>query len=166
MKKVLLSVLVIGAFVFYSLHERFGFFSDDDAELVSVVGKQTSYPVSQATAAPTITTTEVSTTPSPVVKTTAALFKDGTYTGPSSDAYYGNVQVKVVVSGGRITDVVFLDYPQDRRTSILINQQAIPLLKEEAITAQSANVDTISGASQTTRGFRASLSGALAQAKI
>lgn len=165
MKKVLLSALVIGGFVFYSLHERFGFFSDDDAELVSAVGKQTSSPVSLATPVTTTVSTPSSATPSPVVKATA-LFKDGTYTGPSSDAYYGNVQVKVVVSGGKITDVVFLDYPQDRRTSIMINEQAMPLLKEEAITAQSANVNTISGASQTSRGFRASLSGALTQAKI
>lgn len=91
-------------------------------------------------------------------------YKDGTYTGDVVDAFYGNVQVKAIVVGGKLTDVQFLDYPQDRHTSVEINTQAMPQLKSEAITAQSANVDIVSGATQTSRGFIQSLQSALQKA--
>lgn len=93
------------------------------------------------------------------------LYRNGQYVGDIVDAYYGNVQVKTVVSGGKITDVQFLDYPHDRNNSIRINTYAIPLLTSETISAQSANVDTISGASFTSGAFRESLASALAQAQ-
>lgn len=96
---------------------------------------------------------------------TAGQFKDGTYTGSVADAYFGNLQVQAVVSGGKLTDVVFLQYPKDRHTSDEINQQAMPQLKQEAITAQSANVNIISGATQTSTAFQQSLGSALSQAK-
>ncbi|MGE5393039.1 MAG: FMN-binding protein [Candidatus Saccharibacteria bacterium] len=91
-------------------------------------------------------------------------YKDGQYVGSSVDAYYGNVQVRVTVQNGKIADVQFLDYPQDRRTSQMINSQAMPYLKEEAIQAQSANVDIVSGATDTSEAFQQSLSSALSQA--
>lgn len=165
MKKLILSGIVIAGFVFYSLHERFGFFEDDDAKLITAVSVPTNSPIPVVpSATPPAIVNAVNPTATPV-PTAKGLYKDGTYTGVSSDAYYGNVQVKVTITGGKIVDVVFLDYPQDRRTSQMINQQAMPLLKQEAISAQTAIVNTISGASQTSRGFRASLSSALVQAK-
>lgn len=93
------------------------------------------------------------------------MYKNGTFTGVSADAYYGNVQVEAVVQSGKISDVVFLDYPQDRSTSIRINTYAMPLLTSEAIQAQNANVDVVSGATATSGAFVQSLSSALAQAK-
>ena len=80
------------------------------------------------------------TTPTPVPTPTpnAGKYKNGTYTGSTEDAYYGNIQVQAVISGGKITDVIFLQYPNDNGTSISINSQAMPLLKQEAIAAQSA----------------------------
>ena len=92
-------------------------------------------------------------------------YKDGSYTGAVADAFYGYVQVKVTISGGKITDVVFLQHPNDRGTSIYINNQAMPYLKQEAIQAQSAQVAGVSGASETSRAFRQSLSDALRQAE-
>lgn len=103
-------------------------------------------------------------TPVPVVKPKGQ-YTDGTYTGISADAYYGNIQVQVTISGGKITDVVFLDYPQDRGTSRQINGQAMPYLKQEAIAAQSANVNIVSGATDSSLAFRQSLLSALSQAK-
>ncbi|MDD2807137.1 MAG: FMN-binding protein [Patescibacteria group bacterium] len=91
-------------------------------------------------------------------------FKDGSYVGPAADAYYGYIQVKAIVSGGKLTDVQFLQYPNDRSTSQSINQQATPYLRSEAIAAQSANVNIISGATDTSMAFRESLASALAQA--
>lgn len=103
--------------------------------------------------------------PVPTIVASIGRYKDGVYTGSVADAFYGNVQVQVTVSGGKITDVVFLQYPNDRSTSVEINQQAMPYLKQEAIQVQNSQVDTVSGASQTSRAFRESLASALSQAK-
>lgn len=90
-----------------------------------------------------------------------ALYKDGTYTGSEADAYYGLVQVQAVIQNGKITDVTFLEYPDHRRTSVSINKQAMPWLQQEAIQAQSAQVDLISGATLTSEAFVQSLQAAL-----
>lgn len=92
-------------------------------------------------------------------------YHNGAYTGSVADAYYGNIQVRAIISGGRITDVTFLQYPNDRSTSIEINTQAMPYLKIEAIQAQSANVDIVSGATDSSYAFRESLGSALHKAK-
>lgn len=95
---------------------------------------------------------------------TVITYKDGTYTGTVADAYYGNLQVKAIISGGKLTDVQFVEYPNDNNTTLKINQQAMPLLRSEAIQKQSAKVDIISSASQTSNAFKESLSSALQQA--
>lgn len=92
-------------------------------------------------------------------------YKDGSYTGSPADAYYGTVQVKAVIRNGKIVDVVFLDRPHTHENSIFINGQAMPLLTQEAIQAQSAQVDGVSGASFTSAAFKESLASALALAK-
>ncbi len=92
-------------------------------------------------------------------------YKNGSYTGSVQDAFYGNIQVQAVISGGKITDVIFLQFPNDNRTSQYINSQADPMLKQEAIQVQSAQVDIISGASASSQAFQASLADALSQAK-
>ncbi len=116
-------------------------------------------PASKPSPAPTPTPA-----PKPVPKNTNQ-YKDGVFTGSGADAYYGTIQVEAVIQNGKITDVVFLEYPQDRSTSIMINRQAMVYLKSEAIQAQSANVDIVSGATDSSIAFRESLTSALAQAK-
>lgn len=91
-------------------------------------------------------------------------YKNGTYTGSVADAYYGYVQVQAIISGGKIVDVKFLQYPNDNSTSISINSQAMPYLTQEAIQAQSARVNTVTGASATSDAFVQSLQNALKQA--
>lgn len=91
-------------------------------------------------------------------------FVDGTYTGPVADAYYGLIQIQASIQGGRLTALKVLKYPSDRRTSVSINRQALPMLRDEAISAQSAHVDIISGATLTSRAFIQSLGGALKKA--
>ncbi len=91
-------------------------------------------------------------------------YKNGTYQGPAVDAYYGLVQVQVTIQNGSIQNVQFLQYPSDRRTSQEINAQAMPWLQQEAIQAQSANVQIISGATLTSEGFQMSLQSALQSA--
>ncbi len=101
-------------------------------------------------------------TPQPPI---ASSYKDGTYTGPSVNAFWGEVQVQVIISSGRIKSVRFLSYPSDRRTSVTINSFAVPYLQSEAIQAQSANVDVISGATLTSEAFMISLQSALDNAR-
>jgi uncharacterized protein with FMN-binding domain len=91
-------------------------------------------------------------------------YKDGNYTGSVADAYYGSVQVEVTISGGKITAVKFLQYPDTHATSVAINQQAMPYLQQEAIQAQSGNVQLISGATFTSQAFIQSMNSALSQA--
>jgi uncharacterized protein with FMN-binding domain len=92
-------------------------------------------------------------------------YKDGVYTGSPADAYYGTVQIQATIQDGRLAAVDFLQYPNDRRTSQYINSQAMPILKREALQAQSADVSGVSGASDTSPAFIESLGDALAQAK-
>jgi uncharacterized protein with FMN-binding domain len=96
---------------------------------------------------------------------TTGKFKDGTYTGPQIDAQYGLVQVQAVIHNGKIADVQVLQYPSDRRTSVRINNVALPWLKQEVIQAQTANVDLITGATLTSEAYEMSLNSALDQAK-
>ena len=92
-------------------------------------------------------------------------YADGTYTGGAADAYYGTVQVEAVIQGGKLADVKFLQYPNTHSTSVFINEQAMPYLTQEAVAAQSANVNIISGATFTSQAFQQSLASALSQAK-
>src|SRR5438105_2242359 len=112
---------------------------------------------------PVVVTTPEGTTSQPTETTnpsaSAALYKDGSYTGPATDAFYGTVQVKAVVKSGRLADVQFLQYPNDRAHSLEVSNQSMPILTQEAITAQSAEVDTVSGATQTSDAFKTSLTG-------
>ncbi len=102
----------------------------------------------------------------PPVRIAASLgqFRDGSYTGPPADAYYGIVQVRAQVQGGRLVSVDVLQYPSDRRTSRYINDQALPMLESEVVRAQSARVDTVSGATLTSEAYLRSVSAALRQA--
>ena len=90
--------------------------------------------------------------------------RDGTFTGPSVNVNYGNVQVMITVSNGKITDAVAVKAPKgknDRYTNM-----AVPILKQQTLQAQSANIQGASGASYTSYGWFKSLQGALAQAGL
>ena len=89
---------------------------------------------------------------------------NGTFTGPSINVNYGNVQVKITVVNGRITDAVAVKAPtgkNDRYTNM-----AVPTLKAQTLKAQSADIQGVSGASYTSYGWYTSLQGALAQAGL
>ena len=103
--------------------------------------------------------------PTLILRKTSGAYLDGSYLGKSIDAYYGMVQVRVAIQNEKIANVQFLQYPSDRSTSRYINSQAMPLLISEAIQAQSAQVDGVSGATFTSQAFAESLASALTQAK-
>jgi len=77
---------------------------------------------------------------------------------------YGNVQVAVLLNGTQIVDVKALQMPFDRSRSQEISSQAAPLLHDEVIQAQSAQIDTIGGATYTSDGYAQSLQSALDKA--
>ena len=88
----------------------------------------------------------------------------GTFTGPSVNVNYGNVQVKITVVNGRITDADVVVAPSGRNDRW--TNMAVPILKEQTLKAQSAEIQGASGASYTSYGWYTSLQGALAQAGL
>jgi uncharacterized protein with FMN-binding domain len=79
---------------------------------------------------------------------------------------YGNVQLKVTVAGGKITSIEALQLPSQDPKSVQISSYAAPLLRQSALTKQSANVDGVSGATYTSEGYRTALQSALDQAGL
>jgi len=116
----------------------------------------TSTPTKTATPAPAPTKTA---TPTPTVKSVS-----GTFTGPVVNVNYGNVQVEITVSNGKITDARALQAPSGRNDRY--TNYALPLLKQQTLAAQSTNIQGASGASYTTYGWRKSLQGAMAKAGL
>jgi uncharacterized protein with FMN-binding domain len=96
--------------------------------------------------------------------TTSATAASGTYTGSAIQTRYGIVQVQVTVSSGKITNVQMLQYPSSDPHSSQISQYALPTLIQEALQAQSAQVNAVSGATYTSQGFVQSLQSAILQA--
>jgi uncharacterized protein with FMN-binding domain len=77
---------------------------------------------------------------------------------------YGTIQVRIVTAGGRIRSVSFAQLAGDEELSDLINAQAGPLLLQRTLIAQSAQIDTVSGATYTSDAYRQSLQSALDKA--
>lgn len=101
---------------------------------------------------------------SPTATPTSSGLTDGTYTGAAADTRYGPVQVQITVSGGRITDVQAVDYPDSNGRDQQINERAIPQLVSETLASQSAGIDFVSGATYTSDGYQRSLQSALDEA--
>lgn len=88
------------------------------------------------------------------------------YTGAAEQTRYGIVQVKITVSGKKITNVGFVQLTAFDGRSQQINSEAAPILLQETLKAQSANINSVSGASYTSQGYVQSLQGALDKAGI
>ncbi len=160
MRKIIVSSVVVIAFIFYSVHQR----TEDEGAMPIVAPKDTTVQVSPTPPQTLFIPDTPQAAPSNIPQPTSG-YKDGTYKGDPADAFYGNIRVQATIANGRITDIQFLQYPNDRRTSIEINQQADPMLAQEAIRVQSAHVDIISGATDSSQAFIQSLQSALNQAK-
>jgi uncharacterized protein with FMN-binding domain len=86
--------------------------------------------------------------------------------GPMVQTQYGGVQVAVTYVGHRILDVKALHLTDSSDTSVSISSQAAPMLRQEALSAQSARIDMISGASYTSAAYVQSLQAALDAAHV
>ncbi len=149
-KTIVISLLVIGVFGAYIVYNKF-------------FAAQTPLPVTNTTDNGQDQGQNQNPSPSPSPQPSTGL-KDGSYTGQAVDAFYGTVQVKAVIANGRITNVTFLQYPNSAGHTVELSNQVMPVLTAEAISAQSANVDVVSGATQTSQAFMKSLQSALAKA--
>ncbi len=99
-------------------------------------------------------------TPAP---TTAATKGNGTFTGSAVENPFGEVQVQITLTGGKITAVTALQMPSHGRSGF-ISQDVAPILQGEALAAQNAKIDTVSGATYTSDAYAQSLQSALDQA--
>ena len=90
----------------------------------------------------------------------------GTYPGSVVQTRFGSVQVQITVQAGRITDVTALQLTDAERKSVQISNQAAPLLRDEVLQSQSADVQTISGATVTSDAYLSSLQAALDAANL
>lgn len=116
-----------------------------------------STPGSSGTGASTSSTTGSSST-----STLGASAKaGGTYAGTAVETRFGTVQVQVTIKAGVITDVTALHLTDQEQRSVQISARAAPLLRSEVLSAQSANVQTIGGATYTSEAYLTSLQAAL-----
>jgi uncharacterized protein with FMN-binding domain len=158
-KKLVASAAIVGAFIFYSLLHG-------HASPAASAPQSSTDTSAGATSNSSTSSSSSGTTPAAgTTSTPSGRYKDGSYTGSVADAQWGYVQVKAIIKNGKITDVQWLQYPSDRSRSQYINGIADPELTSEAIQAQSAQVDAITGATDSSVAFMQSLSDALSQAQ-
>ncbi|WP_208710568.1 FMN-binding protein [Sinomonas sp. R1AF57] len=99
--------------------------------------------------------------------TTGAQAKaQATYAGKVVSTRFGTVQVQITVQNGKITDVTALKLTDAERKSQMISSQAAPILRSEVLRAQSADVQTVSGATVTSDAYLTSLQAALDAAHL
>ncbi len=142
------------------------------AAVVASTATSTSQPAASGTASTATTTTATTTTPSTASSATpsatatpvATGAADGTYTGSSVNTRFGSVQVSVTVANGAITDVTALHLTDADGRSVQISNRAAPMLRDEVIASQSANVSTVGGATYTSDAYLTSVQSALDQA--
>jgi uncharacterized protein with FMN-binding domain len=89
---------------------------------------------------------------------------NGTFTGPVVDVSYGNVQVQITVTNGKITDAKALIAPTGKNDKY--TKMSLPTLRQQTLAAQSTSIQGVSGASYTTYGWRKSLQGAMVKAGL
>jgi uncharacterized protein with FMN-binding domain len=132
--------------------------------LAALTSSTTSTTVAGASPPPTDTPATRATSPKRTATTTtpapsATRHVDGSVVGTQ----YGDVEVAVTVANGRITDVQAVELPFDHSRSAEISDQVAPMLRDEALQAQSAQIDLISGATYTSDAYVQSLQSALDQ---
>ena len=112
------------------------------------------------TAAPQPALAQVHGTPNPSTSAAPNAKGTGTFLGAVVDDPYGQVQVKITLAAGKITDVTAVQLPSGGRSGF-ISQTVAPILRGEAISTQGASIDTVSGATYTSQAYAQSLQSAL-----
>jgi uncharacterized protein with FMN-binding domain len=131
--------------------------------LVLLLGFKT-HPAGQAAGGVTDTSTGTTTGPSPSAASSAGSSGTRTVQGSTIDTQWGPVQLQVTLTDGKITKVTALQLPDGNQRDREINDFAVPQLTQEALSAQSARIDAVSGATYTSDGYIRSLQSALDKA--
>jgi len=97
---------------------------------------------------------------------TGSTSSTGTVTGPAVNTRWGPVRVQITTSGGKITAVDVVEYPNNNPRDQEINSYAIPQLVQETLDAQGSDIDMVSGATVTSDGYLQSLQAALDEAGL
>ena len=136
-------------------------------------GAATSIVAPQTDAAAAATGTSAGSDTSPTAGSAASSAATGTPTptattvdGSVVSTRYGNVQVQITVTGGKVTAAKVLQVPWSDRKDQQINSRAVPILNSEAVAAQSAEIDMVSGATYTSDAYIQSLQAALDAAHV
>lgn len=164
MKKIIASVLGVLAIV-AGLFNGYLLFFKGEEEQSSTAVKQSATQMTSATTTLDTSQAAVSQSDSSSQTDATGQFKDGTYTGVVTSTNRGDYQVQVTISEGKVSDITVLEYPMDNPESQSINDRALPQYTAEALSAQSATVNQISGATEAFKGFTGSLQDALNQAQ-
>jgi uncharacterized protein with FMN-binding domain len=151
-KKVVLSLSVIVLFLLFALQKH------PQSLVFEGVDSQTGL---RFTPVPSTRTSSSSASASESRPAADVTYRDGTYSGGEFDAVWGFVNVQVTITAGKISDVQVLESPNHRSLSRSINRDAVPVLIKEAIQSQRADVDVVTGATDTSEAFIHSLQWAL-----
>ena len=95
----------------------------------------------------------------------AAAARAQTFKGPTEETRHGPIQVSIVVKSKKITNVKATIAPRDDGRSPFLQERAIPILRQETLTAQSADIDEVTGATETSDAYMQSLQGAIKKAR-
>ena len=128
------------------------------------VATKSAKPVATKKATSRATAAATSTASAPATSAPVAAAKSGTFTGPAVFVNYGTVQVQITVVNGKVTDAFAVQAPKGKNDRY--TRMAVPILKQQTLAAQSANIVGASGASYTSFGWHKSLQGALADAGL
>lgn len=133
------------------------------AGMAATLGFHARSPAQQPATATAVATTSSASSGTGTARKASAADSTGT-TGDAVDTQYGPVQLKVTVSGGKITSIEAVQLPQGDPKSSSISSYAAPLLQESALSRQDGQVDAVSGATYTSDGYATALQSALDKA--
>ncbi|MGI8879354.1 MAG: FMN-binding protein [Jatrophihabitans sp.] len=167
MKRVLLSftatVLGVVALLSYKTH---GQVTTAGGTLPSAGLPGTSTSAGTSTPSPTVSSAPPNPSNGSTQKSASPTSTASSFTGSAVQTRYGTVQVKITVAEKKITGVAFVQLTAFDDRSRQINSDAAPILLQETLTAQSAQIDSVSGASYTSQGYQQSLQSALDRAGL
>lgn len=134
---------------------------DDDRGTAPSSTPSATAAASPSAAAQSSSSSSASSSASSSSSTSASAGVSGTFTGTSVPTKFGSVQVQIVVAGGKITEVDAIQLTDRDQKSISISNRAAPILASEIVAAQSADVDSVSGATYTTDAYLESAQAAI-----
>ena len=142
----------------------FGYYTSTNNTSAATEPTSTSSPASTSPSPSTLSASPSSSSPSASSSSSAAAAT--TYDGSVASTRWGPVQVQISVTAGKIIQVTVLQQPSGNPKDAAINDYALPVLVQDTLSAQSADIDMVSGATVTSDGYRQSLQAALDEAGI